>query len=178
MNVLEHPLLTQRLRIVPVTPALAAAARESHGAFARALDAEVPPDWSSSSMALVGRSAHPAWGPGLAPMRAVVIHRNANVVIGDIRFEPSLQAQDEVEIGYEIVHSFRRQGFCTEATGTVIDWLFREGGAAEIVAGCDRRNVPSVKTLRKLGFWLDGSAGRAFWWVLTPELWRETRERF
>ena len=35
MNPLDHPLLTPRLRLVPVTPELAAAARESHGAFAR-----------------------------------------------------------------------------------------------------------------------------------------------
>jgi RimJ/RimL family protein N-acetyltransferase len=175
---LEHELTTARLRIVPVTPALAAAARESHGAFARALNAEVPPDWSSASLALVGRSAYAVWGPEPAPMRAIVVHKRANVVIGDVRFEASAQAADEVEIGYEIVPSFRRQGFCTEAASAVVDWLFHEGGAAEIIAGCDRRNVASVKTLRKLGFWLDGSAGRAFWWVLTPELWREMRERF
>jgi RimJ/RimL family protein N-acetyltransferase len=52
----------------------------------------------------------------------------------------------------------------------VIDWLFAHGGAETIIAGCDRRNVASVKTLRKLGFWLDTTPGTAFWWVLTPEL--------
>ena len=111
------------------------------------LGAEVPPDWSASSLALVARSAHPAWGPGPRPCAPSRCTANANVVIGDVRFEPSLQAPDEIEIGYEIVSSFRRQGFATEAAGAVIDWLFREGGAAEIIAGCDRRNVASVRTL-------------------------------
>jgi len=103
------------------------------------------------------------------------VHRSDNVVVGDVRFEPSLQAPDEVEIGYGVALSYRRQGYATEAAGAVIDWLFHEGGAAEIIAGCDRRNVASVRTLRRLGFWLDGSAGRAFWWLLTPELRREAR---
>jgi len=177
MKPLDRTLLTPRLRLIPVTADLAAAARESHRAFGEILGAEVPPDWSATSLALVGRSAHPAWGQRPAPMRAVVVHRNANVVIGDIRFEPSLQVPDEIELGYEIVSSFRRQGFATEAAGAVIDWLFRQGGAAEILAGCDRHNLASVCTLRRLGFWLDGSAGRAFWWLLTPELWRETRDQ-
>lgn len=178
MRALDEYLLTPRLKLLPVTPYIAAAARESVASLAEAIDAEVPPDWSSSSQALVARSAHPAWGAYPPPVRAIVVHRNANVVVGDVRFEPSLQEPDEVEIGYEVVSSFRRQGFATEATGAVIDWLFREGGAAEIVAGCDMHNVPSVRTLRKLGFWLDSSQGKAFWWVLTPELRREALVNF
>ena len=175
MRALDHPLVTPRLTLVPVTAALAAAAREGGAAFAQAIQADVPPDWGAASLALVGRSAHPAWGPRPAPMRAVAVHRADNIVIADVRFEPSLQAADEVEIGYGVAHSYRRQGYASEATGAVIDWLFVDGGAAEIIAGCDRRNVASVRTLRRLGFWLDGSAGRAFWWLLTPELRREAR---
>jgi hypothetical protein len=31
-------------------------------------------------------------------------------------------------------------------------------------------NKASVRTLRRLGFWLDGASGKAFWWRLTPEM--------
>lgn len=175
MRALEHPLITPRLALLPVTPEMAAAAREGGAAFSEAVGARVSPDWSAASLALVGRSAYPAWGQAPPPMRAVAVHRDEACVIGDIRFEPSMKTADEVEIGYGIAQSYRRQGYATEATGAVIDWLFLEGGAAEIIAGCDMSNVASVRTLRKLGFWLDGSSNRAFWWVLTPGMRLQAR---
>lgn len=178
MQVLDQPLITPRLEIVPVTAELAAAARAGGDVFAEVLGARLAPDWGPSSLGLVARSAAPAWGPVPLPTRAVAIHRTEGCVIGDMRFEPSLQAADEVEIGYSIAASRRRQGYAVEMSGTVIDWLFHEGGATEIVAGCDRKNIASVRTLRKLGFWLDGAAGRAFWWVLTPELRRDVPVQF
>ena len=167
---LDDPLFTPRLTLIPVTPRLAAAAREGGEAFSEALGADVPPDWRASSLAMVGRSARPSWNRA-APIRAVAVHRTEGVVIGDVRFEPC--GPDEVEIGYAIAQSRRRQGYATEAAGAVIDWLFQEGGAAEIIGGCERRNVASVRTFRKLGFWLDGARGNAFWWLLTPELRKE-----
>jgi [ribosomal protein S5]-alanine N-acetyltransferase len=170
---LETSLVTPRLKLVPVTARIAAAARAGGGAFSEVIGAALPPDWAPASLGLVGRAAYPAWGPTPPPMRAVAVHRQDNCVIGDFRFEPSLQAEDEVEIGYGVALAYRRRGYATEGAGAVIDWLFRDGGAAEIIAGCDRRNLASVRTLRRLGFWLDSSAGRAFWWVLTPELRRE-----
>ncbi len=33
-------------------------------------------------------------------------------------------------------------------------------------AGCDSRNVASVRTLSRLGFLLDSTPGRTFWWML------------
>jgi ribosomal-protein-alanine N-acetyltransferase len=120
-------------------------------------------------LALLARAAHPAWGAE-TPIRAVAIHRAEGAVVGDVRFEPSLREPDQVEIGYSVARERRRQGYATEATGAVVDWLFAHGGADSIIAGCDKRNIASVRTLRRLGFWLDTTPGTAFWWVLTPDL--------
>jgi len=169
-RVLARPLFTQRLRLVPVTPTLAAAAREGQDAFADELGAVAPADWCQASLGLVARSAE---GPG--PTRAIAILRGEGAVIGDVRFEPSRRAAREFEIGYSIARSRRQQGFAVEATGAVIDWLFREGGADSVIAGCDRRNVASVRTLRKLGFWLDSNPADTFWWLITPDLRSATR---
>ena len=57
----------------------------------------------------------------------------------------------------------------------VIDWLFEDAGAETILAGCDADNIASVRTLRRLGFWLDSNPGRTFWWVLAPDLRPQTR---
>jgi RimJ/RimL family protein N-acetyltransferase len=168
MQVLHRPLSTPRLRLLPVTRRLAYAARMGAAAFAAELGAEAPPDWCAASLGLVARSA--GWSRDTPPTRAVAVHHGDGAVVGDVRFEPRADVAGAVEIGYAIAASRRRMGFAVEATGAVIDWLFESGGASSVIAGCDRANIASVKTLRKLGFWLDCSSGSAFWWVLTPEL--------
>ncbi len=170
MPILDHPLYTPRLRLEPVTPELANAAREGRTAFADVIGAHAPQEWCAASLPLVARSINHAWGPEPAPTRAIAIHRGEGAVVGDVRFEPSLRAANEFEIGYGIAKSRRRQGYAVEAAGAVIDWLFEDAGADSILAGCDSRNVASVRTLRRLGFWLDSNPGTTFWWVLTPEL--------
>ncbi len=171
--VLDHPIYTQRLRLEPVTPALAEAARAGQEAFADVIGADAPAEWCAASLRLVARSYAEHWDPAQPPTRAIAIHRGEGAVIGDVRFEP--RAEGEYEIGYGVARSRRRQGYAVEATGAVVDWLFEEGGAETIVAGCGHRNVASVRTLRRLGFWLDSNPGQVFWWVLTPDLRSATR---
>lgn len=163
--VLDRPLFTKRLRIMPVTPALAQAAAAGPQAFVNELGAEAPTDWCAASLGMVAR-AH----EGDAPIRAIAIHRTEGAVIGDIRFEPSSRAPREFEIGYAIARARRRQGYAVEATGAVIDWLFRDGGAVSVIAGCESTNIASVRTLRRLGFWLDSNPDKTFWWLITPDL--------
>lgn len=175
-SALAHPLFTPRLRLEPVTAELALAARAGRAAFQAALGAETPAGWAASNLALVARSAEP--GPA-APRRVVAVERASEAVVGDVGFTPtrrrlgdgrSLAGQHCYELGYAIARERRRQGFAVEAGGAVVDWLFGEAGAGTILAGCDRRNLASICTLRKLGFWLDSTPGDAFWWVLYPEL--------
>lgn len=175
MYVLDHPLFTPRLRLQPVTPALVEAARAGEQAFAQEIGADAPADWCQASLGLVARASTQAWGPEAAPTRAIAIHHAEGTVIGDVRFEPSLRAAREYEIGYGIARSRRRQGYAVEAASAVIDWLFEEAGAETVIAGCDSRNVASVRTLRKLGFWLDSTPGSTFWWLMTPDLRASTR---
>jgi len=170
MASLTYPLLTPRLRLEPVTPALARAAQAGQAAFADVIGADAPPDWCAASLGLVARSASEAWGTAPHPTRVIAIHRDDYVVVGDVRFEPSLRAAREFEIGYGVARSQRQQGYATEATGAVVDWLFDEGAAETIIAGCNRDNLASINTLRRLGFWLDTNPGTVFWWLLTPEL--------
>lgn len=167
---LTYPLLTPRLRLEPVTPALAMAARAGHEAFADVLGVHAPSDWVAASLGLVARSASEAWGSEVMPTRVIAIHRDEFEIVGDVRFEPSLRARDEYEIGYGVARSRRRQGYATEATGAIIDWLFAEAAADSIIAGCAKDNLASVNTLRRLGFWLDTNPGTVFWWLLNPEL--------
>lgn len=166
-NVLDHSLYTARLRLEPVTPEMADAARAGQRAFAHVIGADAPADWCQASLGLVARSISSV---DSAPTRAIAIHRREGVVIGDVRFEPSSRSQSEFEIGYGIARSRRKQGYAVEAVDAVIDWLFEDAGAETILAGCDAANIASVRTLRRLGFWLDSNPGQTFWWVLAPDL--------
>lgn len=168
MHTLDRALVTPRLRLEPVTPDMAEAARAGQAAFVSAIGADAPAEWCQANLGLVARSVSPVWGR--APTRAIAIHRIEGAVIGDVRFEPSLRSRRQFEIGYGIARSRRRQGYAVEATGAVIDWLFDEAGAETILAGCDAANLASVRTLRRLGFWLDSNPGKTFWWVLNPDL--------
>ncbi|MBY0563315.1 MAG: GNAT family N-acetyltransferase [Hyphomonadaceae bacterium] len=175
MRRLDHSLLTPRLRLEPVTQAMARAAHIGAAVFASTVGAEAPSDWSSSSLKLVARSLTPTLGGTPLPTRAIAVHREDNSIVGDVRFEPSARVQGDVEIGYAVARGRRRQGYAVEATGALIDWLFDDAGVETLIAGCDSRNLASVRTLRRLGFWLDRTPGRAFWWLLTRELRSATR---
>jgi hypothetical protein len=72
-QVLDHPIYTARLRLEPVTPELAQAARAGQAAFADVIGADAPSEWCASSLPLVARSISHAWGPSPAPTRAVAI---------------------------------------------------------------------------------------------------------
>jgi RimJ/RimL family protein N-acetyltransferase len=171
----RRDLFTPRLRLTLVTAELSARANEGAEALSGALAAEIPPDWMRSGLPLVrrGQEALKPWRPA----RCVVIHRADQVVIGDIRFERTPDPALTYEIGYAIIPGYRRQGLAVEGAGRVIDHLFDSEGARLIIAGCDRRNRASVRTLRKLGFWLDDSRGSAFWWLMDARLRAARRAR-
>jgi len=153
-----------------MTRALAQVAAEGPDALSDALGADVPSEWAPGGMRLLAAARRNVW-ENSTTTRAIVVHERAACVIGDIRFEPVPLAPETVEIGYGIIGAYRQQGFATEATARIVDWLFEDARAASVIAGCDMRNRASVRTLRKLGFWLDGAKrGRAFWWTMDREL--------
>jgi RimJ/RimL family protein N-acetyltransferase len=158
------PLATARLRLIPVTDDLVRAAGRGKAALERALGATIPDGWRGDYVFDRGRRA----AVRDRPRHALVVRAADNVLIGEVRFEPlpqTVRFEEDWEIGYAIAPLYRRQGYAAEATAAVIAWL-DDQGIERIVAGCHMKNVASVRTLRKLGFTLDGSHARssAFWW--------------
>jgi len=173
MRDLTYPLFTQRLRLEPITRALGHAAADGPEALASALNADVPREWATGGMRLLAAARRNAW-ENAATTRAIVIHEGDARIIGDIRFEPIALAPDTIEIGYGIIALYREQGFAVEASARIMAWLFDEARVTRVIAGCDMRNRASVRTLRRLGFWLDGAKrGRAFWWTLDRQLYAQ-----
>lgn len=169
MLALDRPIRTARLRLEPLTRPLADAAQRGATAFADALDADIPDEWIGNGNHLAALARRRSWALD-TPTHAVVIHRADERVIGDIRFEPVSGVPDTLELGYGIAAAYRRKGYAYEASKAILDYQFDHAGVQRVIAGCDMRNAASVRTLRKLGFWLDGARrGQAFWWIMTSE---------
>lgn len=159
---LDHALHTRRLRLEPVTPGVAAAAAMGRAALEARIGAQAPSDWRGAYV--FDRQRVTLDEPSVR--YALLIHERDRCVIGEVRFDRI--GPGVYEIGYGVIPGYRRQGFAVEAAGRIVRWLDEDVGAETIVAGCRMDNVASVRTLRRLGFTLDGSTpnGHAFWWVL------------
>jgi [ribosomal protein S5]-alanine N-acetyltransferase len=161
---ITDPILTPRLRLEPVTPGLMAAAERGLQSLADHIMAEAPDEWISTSYRVVLPRGKAGRLADAQTQRALVVHRTEKRVIGDVRFEAMEEAV--VEIGYSILPAYRRQGYAVEAMTALIDELWQDNAIDTLIGGCDMKNIASIRTLRRLGFELDISRGRAFWWRL------------
>jgi RimJ/RimL family protein N-acetyltransferase len=156
-------LETPRLRLLFVTPPIAQAAAEGQDGFARAINAEIDPDWRGGH--IFERARRVLLDD--RPVHALIILKRERLLVGELRFEPLREGV--YEIGYAICPAHRRQRLATEAAAALIAWLDEGIGASRIVAGCAMSNKASVRTLRRLGFELDSSTkSGAFWWTWAP----------
>jgi len=62
----------------------------------------------------------------------------------------------DIEIGYGLIPSERRKGYCTEAVKMMIDYLFLSKNIVRIYALTNVRNIASQKVLEKAGFKKEG----------------------
>jgi RimJ/RimL family protein N-acetyltransferase len=73
--------------------------------------------------------------------------------VGSIGSHPVGKAQ---EIGYAVLPSERKKGYCSEAVMIMVDYLFLSKDIVRIQAHTDVRNVASQKLLEKAGFKREG----------------------
>jgi len=73
--------------------------------------------------------------------------------IGLVVLEPREGMQ---EIGYRVIPSERRKGYCTEAVKLIVDYLFLSQEIVRVQAHTDVENVVSQRVLVKAGFKKEG----------------------
>ena len=90
----------------------------------------------------------------LAPEeRWFIIEKKDGSKIGEIGHFPEGKIR---AIGYSLIPSERRKGYCTEAVKIMVDYLFLSRDIVRIQAHTDVRNVASQKVLEKAGFKKEG----------------------
>ena len=89
------------------------------------------------------------------------------------------------EIGYTLIPTERRKGYCTEAVEIMVDYLFLSKDIGRIQAHTDARNVGSQKVLEHVGFRREGTIRKSsfvrgewrdmFLYGILREEWKEPR---
>jgi RimJ/RimL family protein N-acetyltransferase len=74
--------------------------------------------------------------------------------VGNMNHRPVGTAQ---EIGYTLLPSERKKGYCSEAAMIMVDYLFLSKNIVRIQAHTDLKNVASQKVLEKIGFKKEGT---------------------
>lgn len=64
----------------------------------------------------------------------------------------SIDGEMELEIGYVLGSSYRKQGYASEAVGAVADYAFQELDADKINCFIQENNISSIKLAERLGF--------------------------
>lgn len=55
-------------------------------------------------------------------------------------------------MGYSVTADRRRRGYATEAGRALAEWACCQPDVRLIVASCDSSNLPSIRTLERVGF--------------------------
>ncbi len=162
-----EPIVTERLRLVPATLALARAELEDRAAFAALLDAHIPEAWPPQTVVealplfALWLQAAPACG-GWFSWYALARHEDgaASVLVASGGFiGPPLDG--EVAVGYAVLPQFEGRGYATEMAGALVDWALAQPRVERVIAETEWANPASVRVLSKLGFVRSGNARAA-----------------
>jgi ribosomal-protein-alanine N-acetyltransferase len=160
------PILTERLLLMPMTPAFLAASLAGDTVTAERLAGlTIPADWFQEQALIQIRLKQLQKNPNLQPwlLRAITL-RQGNVMVGHIGFHSQpdpdyLQkiAPGAVEFGYTVYPSYRRQRYAKEACESLMHWAQKEHQVARFVLTISPDNSPSIRLAHYLGFQRIGS---------------------
>jgi [ribosomal protein S5]-alanine N-acetyltransferase len=173
------PIITDRLRLVPITLDIVKAVLDGRRADTEALlGAKMPSTWPGR--ALVERAFlarldeiranpdHRLWGDRVA------ITRDADPrVIGSVIFHGGPDARGAVEVAYGIEEESQRQGFGHEAVHAAVSWAFCEPHVHIVCASTFTWHAASRRILEKIGFRVVGTSSDILGEMLEYEVHRE-----
>jgi [ribosomal protein S5]-alanine N-acetyltransferase len=149
-------LFTNRLELVAATIELAEAELSNPLALAGLLDVPSPTGWppplndedSQRHFLSLLREAEPdaaGWSLWFCICRA------PRALIGNAGFKGPPR-EGSVEIGYSMLESQQRNGYCTEAVRALLAWAFEHQTVDTILAHTLPASRPSMRVLEKSGF--------------------------
>lgn len=148
-------LTTNRLELVAGTVELAEAETSNLTSFALLLEVPTPPAWppplndehSQKYFLDSLRSSGPedaGWNLWFC------ILREPRALVGVAGFKGTPKA-GVAEIGYSMLETHQRKGYCTEAVAALIDWAFAHREVQAVIAHTLPELMPSIRVMEKCG---------------------------
>lgn len=146
-------ILTPHLRIISCDDTLYDAIRMGNNTLARVMGVNVPKKWTEFRDTFTPSyhrwKAHP-------PLRDwwvyLIIHVQDNMLIGSCGYKGEPDANGMVEIGYEVIPSYREKGLGTETAKGLLDHAFLHPSVRKVIAHTMAEENASGHILEKLGF--------------------------
>ena len=83
---------------------------------------------------------------------AMVLRADPEVVVGRLGFHGPVDDDGRLEIGYEVLPAYRRQGYAREAVIAMFQWAQGDPAVLLFRASVSPENVPSLNLVKGLGF--------------------------
>ena len=145
-------LTTERLELKPLPANAAVLLSEDRDKAGIVLGATLPPTWPEPNLLGLLRLRPPV-SPAAEPFGVwVMIDSASRTVVGDIGFKGPPDGAGTIEIGYSVNPDRRRHGYATEAARALVEWALAQPNVRSIKASCDPNNLPSIRTLERVGF--------------------------
>lgn len=146
-------ILTPHLRIISCDDTLYDAIRMGNNTLARVMGVNVPKKWTEFRDTFTPSyhrwKSHP-------PLRDwwvyLIIHVPDNMLIGSCGYKGEPDSNGMVEIGYEIIPSYRDKGLGTETAKGLLDHAFQHPSVRKVTAHTLSEENASGHILEKLGF--------------------------
>lgn len=166
-------ILTTRLILIPisleVTKSLLSGSSDEIEKLGLMADKRWPTEDTMDILPIICESLEKYEGPsGFETW--MIVRKDEMCIIGDIGFHGSPDEKGQVEVGYGIVESARRQGFGFEALRAIIDWAISMENVKVIKAECLIDNKPSARMLKKVGMKeINRDEELIYWELIKPE---------
>lgn len=95
----------------------------------------------------------------------IIIHKNDNMIMGDMGFKGGPNQEGIIDIGYSIVPSYRGCGYATEMGKAMVNWGLSQPNVKKVIATCDPDNFASIRVLEKIGFHITQKTEDKFYWT-------------
>lgn len=82
----------------------------------------------------------------------VIVERSSGTLVGSINLKGPLDAEGDVEIGWDLNEDARAKGYAIEASAAVIEWIKKQPVVATVSATIPDDNAASQRLAARLGF--------------------------
>jgi len=145
---------SDRIKLINCSQEILEAILDGDDSLAKLLDIRVPANWSEFGQ--------PAFAYSLDKIKEnpegqkwwtyLPIHAFKKVLIGSCGFKGAPDKDGMVELGYEVIESYRNQGYAREITNMLVKTAFGDDEVKKVWAPPAAKENPSASVLAKCNF--------------------------